>query len=325
MDKKNKKLVLNLGLPILCVSAIVIIYFGFKNSNSTNQISKTQNENLELGTSSEKAREFPNSKVDNFDIVDKDEEAKRRERSQGFDNVIGNPLGTEEKDPQAELVRKQLEEITRTQSQSNTNIASRSNSSSLRRTQTHSPSQNPRTSKREKEEIFVRESSKEFEDFFENSDKLSLLEKEITPTPSTKNESVSVLALVNYDQTIKDKTRVELILAADVKINGKLYKKNTYIYGSCSFGSARLNITISKINDDYVSLSAYDYQDGKKGLYVDPENLATEINSEGTQDVIDEINVQGLPVGNTIKNIFKKRQRESEISLLNNYKIILKS
>ena len=67
----------------------------------------------------------------------------------------------------------------------------------------------------------------------------------------------------------------------------------------------------------------YDGQDGAVGLYVETPNIASAVGNGVTEDVIDETDASNIPFGNTIKNIFSKKQKEERIQLLNNTKLIL--
>lgn len=168
----------------------------------------------------------------------------------------------------------------------------------------------------ENSENFINTAEEEFDKFFSTS---------INEKGGNKESGVNIVAKVNYDQTVKSNSRIEMILSEDLVIKGKRFPKNTYVYGICKFSGYRLQIFVSKIKSTDVSLNAYDYQDGNMGLYVDPDNIGEEIRVDGTDGIIDEADVNDIPLGNTVKRVFKKKNQESSVVLLNNYKVILKS
>ena len=122
---------------------------------------------------------------------------------------------------------------------------------------------------------------------------------------------------------LKNKQRVALMLPKDALINGKLYKRNTVIYAIATFGSSRVNLTINNINQVPVNIKAYDAEDGGIGLQV-RESLVSETSTEMVSDGADDLDLSGVPFGNTIKKILKKKNKEAKIDLLNNQKMILK-
>ncbi|HIP33418.1 MAG TPA: conjugative transposon protein TraM [Bacteroidia bacterium] len=128
--------------------------------------------------------------------------------------------------------------------------------------------------------------------------------------------------MVNGDQNIKSGTRVSLILTQKAIINGISYDRNTRLYGFASFGNHRLFININNIKNNPVDLKIYDAQDGNLGLYT-KINLAGEISTEVLDDTADDIEVNGIKIGSTVKKIFKKKNKEKKILIFNRTKFIL--
>lgn len=133
-----------------------------------------------------------------------------------------------------------------------------------------------------------------------------------------------IYAVIQGDQIIKHRSRVNLRLSKDAIINNQIFKKNTMFYATATIQYNRLNLKITNIAHQTVDLDVYDGQDGGVGLYVETPNIAGAMGTEVTGDVIDETDVSGIPFGNTIKNIFSKKQKEEKVQLLNNTKLILK-
>lgn len=122
---------------------------------------------------------------------------------------------------------------------------------------------------------------------------------------------------------LRNNSRVTLILPKETIINGKTYKKNTLIYAQATFSGNRVNLSINNINQVPLNIKAYDAEDGNLGLQVE-RSIVAETSSEVVKDGADEIDVNGVPLGNTIKSLFKKKQQEPKIDLLNNQRLILK-
>lgn len=122
---------------------------------------------------------------------------------------------------------------------------------------------------------------------------------------------------------LRNNQRVTLILAKDILINGKIFKKNTLLYALATFSGSRVNLSINNISQVPMSIKAYDAEDGNLGLQV-KESLMAETTSEAVSDATDEIDVNGIPLGNTVKRLFKRKQQIPKIDLLNNQKLVLK-
>lgn len=161
---------------------------------------------------------------------------------------------------------------------------------------------------------------KKMNDFFNNQPP--------TKTKVSNNNPASdafIYATINGDQTVYKNGRVEFRLSKDALIYGKVYRKNTFLYGTATFAPNRVYVSITNINHIPVDLKAYDSQDGNLGIYVDAESLSSETFNEATDVTVRDINVKGIPVGTAVKKIFRKKTKERKVRLLNNYKLILKT
>lgn len=52
--------------------------------------------------------------------------------------------------------------------------------------------------------------------------------------------------------------------------------------------------------------------------------LAT-LGKHATEDMVRDVDVSGIPLGNTVKSLFRKKNKEVSVFLLNNYEVILKT
>ena len=160
----------------------------------------------------------------------------------------------------------------------------------------------------------------DFGDFFSSSTK----SKASAAASNVQESDPFFYGVIKGDHLgLKNKQRVALMLPKDATINGKVYKKNTVIYAIATFGASRVNLTINNINQVPVSIKAYDAEDGGVGLQV-RESLVSETSTEMVSEGADELDLNGVPFGNTIKKILKKKNKEAKIDLLNNQKMILK-
>src|SRR5690606_8842542 len=95
------------------------------------------------------------------------------------------------------------------------------------------------------------------------------------------------------------------------------------IYGTVSFQPNRTLIKISNIDHLPVKLMAYDLQDGLAGIYVE-NSFRGEVTNEVVGDLVDQINIAGVPQVSGIKKVFQRNNRSVKVAVANNYKLILK-
>ena len=128
---------------------------------------------------------------------------------------------------------------------------------------------------------------------------------------------------VDGRQTVLKDYRLQMRLIKDAVINGKSIPKNTLIYGFISFKPNRAMIEIENIEHQPIKLSAYDLQDGAEGIYIE-NTFRAEATNEVIGDMVDEINIAGVPQVGSIKKIFQRNNRRVKVTVLDNYKLILK-
>jgi hypothetical protein len=113
-------------------------------------------------------------------------------------------------------------------------------------------------------------------------------------------------------------------LIKDAHINNILIPKNTPIYGFISVKPNRTMITIENINHLPVKLKAYDFQDGSEGIYVE-NNFRAEATNKVIGDIVDDINITGVPQVSGIRKIFQRSHQNVKVTVTNNYQLILKA
>lgn len=126
------------------------------------------------------------------------------------------------------------------------------------------------------------------------------------------------------DQVLKSGRRVVLEVLEDTVVNNQLISKNTLVYGQVAMQQNRVLLIVDRVGDIAVKLEAFDLQDQQKGLYIE-NSFQAEATSELLGDVVDDINISGIPQVRGLKNIFRRSNRNVKVLVLNNYQLLLKT
>ena len=140
---------------------------------------------------------------------------------------------------------------------------------------------------------------------------------------NVKNTDDFIYVRVDGTQTVKANHRLQMRLIKDANVYGQHYPKNTPVYGFVSFQPNRTTIDIQNINHQPVKLKAYDFQDGSEGIYVE-NSFRAEVTNEIVGDMVDDINITGLPQVSGFKRIFQRNRRNVKVTITDNYKLILR-
>lgn len=138
-----------------------------------------------------------------------------------------------------------------------------------------------------------------------------------------ENTDKTIYVVVDGDQVVKVNSRLRMRLTEAAMINNKEMPKNTLVFGFISFQHNRALIEIENINHHPTKLKAFDLQDGSEGIYVE-NNFREEITTEVLDDVIGDINIPSVPEVGGITKILKRKNKSIKVTVLNNYKLILK-
>lgn len=182
-------------------------------------------------------------------------------------------------------------------------------------TQNNTPKVDSSEIKRE-QKIEAKELGLEHQLFFAASPKpndLSIIE----------NTDETIYVVVDGNQVVQENSRLRMRLSKTAQINNITIEKNTPIYGLVSFQPNRTILKIENINHNPTSLKAFDLQDGSEGIYVE-NNFRAEVTTEVLDDVISDINIPTVPQVGGITKVFRRSNRNIKITVLNNYKLILK-
>ena len=136
-------------------------------------------------------------------------------------------------------------------------------------------------------------------------------------------DNINIPAMVEITQTIGANDRLEFRTLKDVVIDGKTIPKNTVVFGIVAFQPNRVALNINNIDHIPIKLKAYDYRDGLEGLYI-KNSFRAELSKELVDDVVEDINVPGVPQVKGLKSIFKRSNRKVKVTVNKNYKILLK-
>ena len=137
------------------------------------------------------------------------------------------------------------------------------------------------------------------------------------------NTDENIYVVVDGDQVVMANTRLKMRLTKAATINNKKMPKNTTVFGFISFQPNRALIAIENIQHHPTKLKAFDMEDGSEGIYVQ-NNFRAEVTNEVLDDAISDINIQGVPQVGGITKVFKRNNRRVKVTVLNNYKLILK-
>lgn len=304
------------ALPVVIVLIIVGLYMTSSNSN-THPLAEESNVDVSLPGA--KTKELSNDKLDvmsDFSELNEEKE-KQQTKSDQFnvenvntnETVPGQTYQNENDKVVVDKVNKMLVEMNK-ETKKQKRSSSSSNYSSSRYV-----SSKPEVNYEEKNNT---ESS--FNNFFNTKSNNSSANNSKV---HQQTEELIYASIKGDHLRLRNNSRVTLILPKETIIDGKVFKKNTLIYAQATFNQNRVNLSINNINQVPLKIKAYDAEDGNLGLQVQ-RSLVAETGSEMAQDGADEIDVNGVPLGNTIKSLLKRKQQEPKIDLLNNQRLILK-
>lgn len=138
----------------------------------------------------------------------------------------------------------------------------------------------------------------------------------ILPIPSIPVE-------VDGKQVLQKNSRIRLRLTKATSIKSRLFPKHTILFGTVRFRPNRVLLHITQIGQLPLDWQAYDLQDGMTGLYLE-NSLREEATQEVVDDVVQDINIAGLPQVRGLKTIFQRRQRNLKVTVLDGHRLFLK-
>ena len=328
----NKKLMLI--APVVLTIILVFSYFILpKNEVAANP----NNKNFDMSLPESNTKEVPDNKLDAYTQYEQYEEqtaeTAEKDKSLNAINDFNDPsIGTDKnqstkqatvyQNPNNDVSEKISTMLKKLEQKKREQQAVRTNNT------TYTPNvyatKNTTVTDNKEDELasFKKKSQEAFSSFFNQSSSTG-----VNPQSSNKQSTTDPLiyCAIKGDQKIVNGDRVNLILTKEATINSKKYSANTEFYAIANFAKNRVNLKITNISSNPINLVATDAQDGNPGIYIAGESLLKEASTEATNDQVQDINVNGIPLGKTVKKIFQRKARENNVLLLNNYKLILKS
>lgn len=140
---------------------------------------------------------------------------------------------------------------------------------------------------------------------------------------AVKEPSAIIKAAVNGDQVVRKDERLELRLLEDAVIMKDTLQQGTLLYANCSFKPNRLLLRIHSTGELGWDLEAYDVSDGQEGIYIE-NSFRSRATTEILDDVIQDINISGVPQVSGLKSIFQRSNRSVKVKVLNQYQLYLK-
>lgn len=141
--------------------------------------------------------------------------------------------------------------------------------------------------------------------------------------PDSPSTDAFIIVEVNGEQTVRANERLELRLAVDAEISGVSVPRNTLLFAMVTLQPNRVLLNITNIEHRKVSLRAYDLLDGNEGVYIE-NSFRAEAQREVLDDVVQDINVPGMPQVGGIKQVFRRNNRNVQVTVRNQYQLILK-
>ncbi|WP_421805758.1 conjugative transposon protein TraM [Flagellimonas sp.] len=301
MDSSQKLLVI--GVAVSLVTLPFFLMSGGENEESTNEF-----ESFETPENRDEVQEY-NSKLEAY-------QAERSERENVSLEFNIEDFEDDDTVSEEELMEKEIDSLMNQNKRDYASPPSRSSSSGGSGRRSASTSYNRESPPRSERKENVNSG---FQDFFSSTP-----ESKSANQAATSQTDPFIYAVIHGDHTIRQGERVKLRLTKKATIAGMDFPENSYIYAFPSFQNNRVLLDINSINHVPVSISAYDTEDSAIGLYVKGAKMVGEVADETSQDAVDEIDVGGVPVGETVKRVFQRKQQEPTVTLLNNTKLILK-
>ena len=137
------------------------------------------------------------------------------------------------------------------------------------------------------------------------------------------NTDEAIYVVADGDQVVQANSRLRMRLTNTATINGRVVPENTPVFGFISFQPNRALIEIENIDHHPTKLKAFDVQDGSEGIYVE-NSFREEVGTEVLNDIIQDINIPSVPQVGGVTKVLRRKNRNVKVTVLNNYKLILK-
>ena len=144
------------------------------------------------------------------------------------------------------------------------------------------------------------------------------------PKVLENKSEAGILVEVDGRQVLRKNSRIRLRLVAPINWKGHHFPVHSVLYGTVRFRPNRVFLNITQLGQLPLDWEARDLQDGMPGLYLE-NSLREEATREVAEDVVQDINIAGLPQVRGLKNVFQRRQRNLKVTVLDGHRLLLQS
>jgi hypothetical protein len=142
--------------------------------------------------------------------------------------------------------------------------------------------------------------------------------------PKIQSTSSTLAVVVSGTQTVRANDRLQLRTVTDAIWNGIHIPAHSLMYALVKFQPNRVLLEISQLNGISVQLKAFDILDGREGIFV-KNSYQQEAASEVIDDVVQDIELPGVPQLRGLKNVFRRSNRKVKVTVYDNYQLLLKA
>ncbi|WP_149304193.1 conjugative transposon protein TraM [Pareuzebyella sediminis] len=132
-----------------------------------------------------------------------------------------------------------------------------------------------------------------------------------------------ILVEVDGKQVLRKNSRIRLRLVEPTMINGQRFPKYSTLFGTVRFRPNRTILNITQIDHVPLQWEAFELQDGLPGLYLE-NSLREEAAQEVMDDMVQDINIAGLPQVRGLKSVFQRSHRKQKVTVLDGHRLLLK-
>ncbi len=309
-------------IVFICVLAVIVIFLVTYTLMITGE-DEEQQENLrqtKIPDLEEESQETYDSKLE---AIDKFKEVRDKNAPSIYDETFLDSLGYYDTELLEKEKERKIDSIYELGKARQVQIAILTQTRPTRQQENNSPALIKKVPKddtaeiEEKRKIEAKEMGLEHQLFF-----ASAPQKPQDFITNTTEKEIKVM--VDGTQMVKANSRLRMRLAQPARIGDKFIPKNTPVFGFVSFQPNRVLVEIENINKHPTSLKAFDLEDGSEGIYIE-NNFRAEVTREVLDEVIGDINIPSVPQVSGISKVFRRNNRNVKVTILNNYRLILKA
>ncbi len=144
----------------------------------------------------------------------------------------------------------------------------------------------------------------------------------VAPQLGAQDGETALEVTVDGAQRVAANDRVRLRAVTGGTIAGITVPKGTLLYGTVALRPNRTMLDISRIAGQKVGLVAIDAADRLEGIYI-RNSYREEAATEVIGDIVEDINIPGVPQVGGLKKVFRRNQRKVRVTVPANYRLLL--